>query len=88
MGHLNPPTVIVIDDSDQEDCPQPAVNSIAGPSNAPHPPTSQRGKSVPMPQLPPPTGAQTRQRSAKSKPHEIIEIDSDESSDKPPVSFY
>lgn len=88
MSHSKYRTVIVIDDSDQED-PQPAVNSNARTANAAHPPTSRRRKSEPMSRLAPPTNTQTRLRSAKNKPYEIIEIDSDEHSDKPPpVSFH
>ena len=77
MSHSKHHTVIVIDDSDQEDCPQSAH------------PTSRRRKPEPMLRFAPPTDTQTRLRSAKNKPYEIIEIDSDEHSDKPPlVSFH
>jgi hypothetical protein len=88
MSHSKQRTVIVIDDSDQEDGAQPALNSNARTPNAAHPPpTSRRRKSEPMPSFAPPTNTQTRLRSAKNKPYEIIEVDSDDYPDKPPVSF-
>jgi hypothetical protein len=84
MSHSKQRTVIVIDDSDQEDGAQPALNSNARTPNAAHPRTSRRRKSEPMSRFAPPTNTQTRLRSAKNKPYEIIEVDSD---DSPPVSF-
>jgi hypothetical protein len=98
MSHSVSPAVIVIDDSDQEDCSQSrastvaVLNTIAGvlstanASSSAHPATSRRGKSDPT-GLATPTNTQIRQRSAKSQPDEIIVIDSDESSDKPQVNF-
>jgi hypothetical protein len=91
-------SVIVIDDSDQEEGSQSRAGTVSVPksiadvlsaakaSSFAHPATSRRGRSDPT-CLTTPTNTQIRQRSVKSQPDEIIEIDSDEFSGKPQVSL-
>lgn len=99
MSHSSAPAVIVIDDSEQEDCSQSRAGTVsvlksivgilstANASSSAHPATSRRGKSDPA-GLATPTNTQIHQRSPKSQPDdEIIEIESDEFLDKPQVSF-
>jgi hypothetical protein len=97
MCHTDPPAVIVINDSDQEDCDGSQsdtsivslVDAIAKASGSA---ASRRGKSKLMSRdsrLAPTTDTGIRQRPTKSKsqPHEVIVIDCDESSHKPLVRF-
>jgi hypothetical protein len=102
MNHSNTGEVIVIDDSDSDDYPQPGASSvlpvdrITGVSNTANlnatgpgrPPASRRGKSEPSyTGLNRPTPTQHRRRITKSVPHDVIDVDSDEPTDEPPVSF-
>jgi hypothetical protein len=92
MCHPDPPAVIVINDSDQEDCSQfdkstiSLENGIAGilstdnASGSTSSVTSRRGKSEAVScdtRFAPTTDTRIRRRSTRSLPHEVIEIDSD-----------
>jgi len=93
MYHPDPPVVIVVNDSDQEDCGGSqsdtssvslvdSTASILSPGSA----TSRRGKSrLMLCARPPTTDAGIRQRPTRSQLHEVIVIDSDDSPHKPLV---
>src|SRR6266851_2788614 len=96
MNHSNTGEVIVIDDSDPDDCPQLGASSvlpvdrITGASSTANlnatdsgrPPASRRGKSEPSyTGLSRPTTTQLRRRITKSVPHDDDVIDVD--SDEP-----
>jgi hypothetical protein len=98
MCHPDPPAVIVVNDSDQEDCGGSQsdtsivslVDGIAKASGSTGFATSRRGRSKLMScdsRLARTTDTGIRQRPTKSQPHEVIVIDCDESSHKPLVRF-
>ena len=103
MGHPDPPAVIVVNDSDQEDCggsqsdtsTVSLVNSIASilsnakASGSTRSVTSRRNKSELMScdSRNEATVTGIRQRLTRSQLQEVIVIDCDESSDKPQVRF-
>lgn len=95
--------VIVINDSDPDDNLQPSASSVlladstagipstanSNATNFGHPATP-RGKSEPTlwaTGLGPPAETQICQRQTRSLPHDVIDVDADEPSDGPPVSF-
>jgi hypothetical protein len=102
MSRPNTREVIVIGDSDSDDNNlQPSASSVvlvdsiaripptanSNATSSRHPDTP-RGKSEPtlcVAGLVP--SAETRQRQTRSLPHNVIDVDADELSDGPPVSF-
>jgi hypothetical protein len=96
-SHPDPPAVIVVSDSDQEDCSSQSDTSIvslilstARASRSTRSAKSRHGKSKLMPcdsGLAPTTDTGIRQRPTGSQLHEVIVIDCDESSDTPLVRF-
>jgi hypothetical protein len=95
-SHLDPPPVIVVSDSDEDDCRSPSDSSIVSlllstkPSGSKRSAKSRRGKSKLIPcdnGHAPTTDTGIRQRPTGSQVHEVIVIDCDESSDTPPVRF-
>jgi len=104
MSRPNTLEVIVVSDSDPDDNLQPStsvslVDSIPGSSGTTNSnatssghPATPRGKSEPTLHavgLGPPAETQIRQRQTRSLPHDVIDVDADESSDsdRPSVSF-
>ena len=102
MCHPDPQAVIVVNDSDQEDCGGSqsdtsivslvdGISSIlntAKASGSTGPTTSRPGKSKLMScDGGPTTDTRIRPRRTKNQSHEVIVIDSDESSHMPPVRF-